>query len=186
MRPNHDTAAMPAAAPATNALGERTKEVTIAQLVGQVYEAAPATLRCRILEHLMQPLGALSLVAVANGVFAKLWFQSGWHALNVRPDDARVVSARDVVSLVDYVQQASIEAVDSLAQLLTASPMMTCSAAAVLLAAKLAQRAQARNVQRERGVASQPTAPARENTRRRETLHLPRRAVSAAGDAPSP
>ena len=124
--------------------GYQAQEITIAQLVGQVYEAAPTTERCRILEHLMKPLGVLSLVTVANGVFAKIWFRSGWHDLHVQPDDARIVRASDVVSLVNYVQQASVEAVDGLAQLLTASPMVTFSATAALLVTVLVRRAQTR------------------------------------------
>ena len=54
MNSNHNTDAVPPYAP-----GYRAPEITIAQLVGQVYEAAPAAERCRILEHLMQPLGEI-------------------------------------------------------------------------------------------------------------------------------
>ena len=137
MNSNHNTDAVPPYAP-----GYRAPEITIAQLVGQVYEAAPAAERCRILEHLMQPLGALSLVAVANGVFAKLWFRSGWHELHIQPDDALVVRASDVVSLMDYVQQASVDTIDGLAQLLATTPVVACSAAAAVLLTLLARRAQ--------------------------------------------
>src|SRR4051812_18284202 len=42
-------------------------EAAIAQLVGQVYEIAPPAERSRLLEHLLKPLGVLSLVAIANG-----------------------------------------------------------------------------------------------------------------------
>ncbi len=122
----------------------RESEPTIAQLAGQVYEAAPAIERCRLLEHLMHPLGVLSLVAVANGVFAKLWFRSGWHDLHIQAEDAHDVRAGDVIKLVDYVQQVSAEAIDGLAQLVTASPTMACSAAAATLVAALLQRAQTR------------------------------------------
>ena len=139
MNPNPNTELVP-----PYALGYRAPEITIAQLVGQVYEAAPANERCRILEHLMQPLGALSLVAVANGVFAKLWFRSGWHELHIQPDDAQLVRSSDVVSLMAYVQQTSAEVVDGLAQLLMASPMMTCSGAAALLVTVLVRRVQTR------------------------------------------
>jgi hypothetical protein len=122
----------------------RAPELSIAQLAGQVYEAAPAAERCRLLEHLMQPLGVLSLVAVANGVFAKLWFRSGWHDLHIQTDDAQRVRVGDVIKLVDYVQQARVEALDDLAHLLASSPMMAYSAAAAVLVAVLVQRAQSR------------------------------------------
>ena len=42
------------------------KNQMLAQLVGQVYETAPNTERKRLVEHLMKPLGILSLAAVAN------------------------------------------------------------------------------------------------------------------------
>ena len=124
--------------------GYRAPESSIAQLAGQVYEAAPAAERCRLLEHLMQPLGALSLVAVANGVFAKLWFRSGWRELHIQPDDAQRVRVGDVVKLIDYVQQARVEVIDDLAQLIASSPMMAYSTAAAVLVAALVQRAQIR------------------------------------------
>jgi hypothetical protein len=123
----------------------QTSDSTIAQLVGQVYAVAPATDRCRILEKLMKPLGVLPLVAVANGVFAKLWFRSGWHELRIAPDDTQVVQPNDVVSLVQYVQQASIETLNGLSQVLTSSPQVACTAAATLLVAVLVRQARQRH-----------------------------------------
>src|SRR5262245_12770503 len=127
-----------------NARSGHTLDVAIAQLVGQVYETAPATERCRMLEQLMKPLGVLSLVAVANGVFAKIWFRSGWHDLHIRPEDAQRVQASDVIALVQYVEQASIETVDGLAQIVASWPVMTGSAAVALLVTALARRARSR------------------------------------------
>jgi len=119
-------------------------EAAIAQLVGQVYEIAPPAERRRLLEHLIKPLGVLSLVAVANGIFASIRFRSGWPDLHVRVEDARNVQARDVITLVNHVQQVSVHAVDGLAQLLLASPVMTGSAAASLLVTLLIQRSRNR------------------------------------------
>ncbi len=119
-------------------------EAAIAQLVGQVYEIAPPAERRRLLEHLIKPLGVLSLVAVANGIFASIRFRSGWPDLHVRVEDARNVQARDVITLVNHVQQVSVHAVDGLAQLLLASPVMTGSAAASLLITLLVQRSRNR------------------------------------------
>jgi len=119
-------------------------EAAIAQLVGQVYEIAPPAERRRLLEHLIKPLGVLSLVAVANGIFASIRFRSGWPDLHVRVEDAQNVQARDVITLVNHVQQVSVHAVDGLAQLLLASPVMTGSAAASLLVTLLIQRSRNR------------------------------------------
>ena len=122
-------------------------EAAIAQLVGQVYEFAPPAERRRLLEHLIRPLGVLSLVAVANGIFASIRFRSGWPDLNVRMEDAQNVQAGDVIALVDYVQQVSVNAVDGLAHLLSASPVLTSSAAATLLITVLVQRARTRRAE---------------------------------------
>ncbi|NDP39460.1 MAG: hypothetical protein GZ093_12030 [Rhodoferax sp.] len=119
-------------------------EITIAQLVGQVYELAPAAERSRLLEHLLRPLGVLSLVAIANGIFAKIRFRSGWPDLHVQLEDAQNVQASDVITLVDHVQQVSVHVVDGLADMLAASPVMAGSAAAALLITVLVQRARNR------------------------------------------
>ena len=118
--------------------------IPIPQLVGQVYELAPATVRGRILEHLLRPLGLLSLLVVANGIFAKIRFRTGWQDMGVHLDDVQNVQVSDVIALVDRVQLVSVESVDSLAQIIRSSPVMAGSAAAALLVTVLMQRARAR------------------------------------------
>jgi hypothetical protein len=122
----------------------QVSEITIAQLVGQVYEFAPPAERSRLLEHLLRPLGVLSLVAIANGIFAKIRFRSGFPDLHVQIEDAQNVQASDVITLVNHVQQISVHAIDGLADMLVASPVMAGSAAAALLIAVLVQRARTR------------------------------------------
>lgn len=122
----------------------KASEHVIAQLVGQVYETAPAAEKSRLLEHLLRPLGVLALVALANGIFAKIRFRGGWPDIHVRLEDAQNVQASDVIALVDYVQQVSVQAVDGLAQVLAVTPMMTTSATAVLLVTVLVQRSRSR------------------------------------------
>ena len=122
-------------------------EAAIAQLVGQVYEIAPPAERRRLLEHLIRPLGVLSLVAVANGIFASLRYQSGWPDMQIRIEDAQSIQARDVIALVSYVQQVSVHAVDGLASVLATSPVMTGSAAASLLITLLLQRSRTRRAE---------------------------------------
>lgn len=129
---------------AANESGCQTNELSISELVAQVYEAAPAVERGHLLEQLLRPLGVLSLVAVADGIFAKVRFRGGWQELNVRLEDLQNVRAAHVVALVDHAQQVSVEAVDGLAQLLTASPLLSGSAAAGLLVTVLVKRARTR------------------------------------------
>ncbi|MET0542895.1 MAG: hypothetical protein ABWZ88_14210 [Variovorax sp.] len=121
-------------------------ETQIPALVAQVYEAAPAEERCHLVETLLRPLGVLSLVAIAHGVFAKIRFRSAGHELNVRVDDLQNVSAADMMALVHHAQQVSIETVDSLVQQLSNSGSMTGSAAAIVLVGLLVQRARARRL----------------------------------------
>jgi hypothetical protein len=122
----------------------QTAEITVGQLVGQVYEAAPPVERGRMLEYLMQPLGVLAMVVIANGVFAKIRFRSGWPNTHVRLEDVNQVQAGDISALVDRVQQVSSDAIDGLAALVSASPVMASTAAAVLLVAVLVERARSR------------------------------------------
>ena len=116
----------------------------LSQLVAKVYEIAPAHERTRMLEQLMMPLGVLSLVAVANGIFAKIRFRGGWPDLNVRLEDAQNVQAGNVVALVNHVQQVSVQAVYGLADLLVTSPVLGGSAAAALLTRILLRRIKTR------------------------------------------
>ena len=127
--------------------GCQTSEITIPQLVGQVYEAAPVAERTRLIEYLIRPLGVLSLMAVANGIFAKAWFRSEWPDMHVRLEDVNTVSAVDVIALADRVQQVQVEAIDGLAQLLASSSVLAGSAAAVMLVAVLLKRSRTRRAE---------------------------------------
>ena len=134
----------PKLAPALPAGQDNATEDTIARLVGQVYAIAPPAERRRLLEHLLKPLGVLSIAAVANGIFASIRFRSGWRDLHVNVEDAQNVQPGDVITLVSHVQQVSLHAVDGLADMLATSPMLTGSAAAALLVTLLVQRSRNR------------------------------------------
>ena len=123
---------------------ETVSEITIPALVAQVYESAPAAERCRLVETLLRPLGVLSLVAIANGIFAKIWFRNAGQELKVHVDDLQNVHADDMMALVHHAQQVSVETVDSVVQLLTTSGGLASSAAAALLIGLLVQRARSR------------------------------------------
>jgi hypothetical protein len=119
-------------------------ESNIAQLVGEVYAAAPPAERGRLLAHLIKPLGILSLMAVANGIFASIRFRSGWADVNVPLEDLQNVQVGDVVTLTTRVQQVSLQALDGLTQVLSNSPALMGSAAAAVLLTVLLQRARNR------------------------------------------
>ena len=109
------------------------KNQMLAQLVGQVYETAPNPERKRLVEHLMKPLGILSLAVVANGIFVKIRFKGGWSDGPARMDDAQGVQVGDVIDLANFAQQVSTEAIGGLAQMLASSPVLASSVAAALL-----------------------------------------------------
>ena len=138
----HDGGYRQPAAPA------RCAPASIPQLFGEVYELSPAPLRVRLLDQLIRPLGVLALVAVANGVFARIRLRDGWQDLRIGIDDAWKVKGSDVSALVEHVQWVSIEAVDGVADWLRSSPALTASAAAALLVAALTQRARLRRGRR--------------------------------------
>jgi len=121
--------------------------VTLPQLVAELYGEAAAAERCRILEHLMQPLGVLSLAVVANGIFAKIWFRSGWHGLQVRPEDVAIVQPGDVFELARHTEQVSTEAMATLAQLFAASSVVAMSPACAHFTAALLTRNAKKEVQ---------------------------------------
>jgi hypothetical protein len=106
---------------------------SVPHLIGQVYESAPPSLRARMLEHLMRPLGILSLMAIANGVFASIRLRNPSIDPKVGLEDASMIQPGDVVKLADWVQQVSVEAINGLTQLLAASPVLTRSTAAVAM-----------------------------------------------------
>jgi hypothetical protein len=92
-----------------------------------------------MLEHLMRPQGILSLMAVANGVFVSIRLRNPAIDPQVALEDTSAVQPNDVVKLADWVQQVSVEAIDGMTLLLSASPVLTRSTAAAVLMSLLIQ-----------------------------------------------
>ena len=129
---------------------DQLQQSAIPGLVAQVYEIAPPSERGHMLEQLLRPLGVLSLVAVAHGVFASIRFRSGWSEIHIQLEELSHIDASHVMALVEHAQQVSVEAVDGLAQLLSASPQLAASAAGALLMALLMDRSKTRQRKLER------------------------------------
>lgn len=113
-------------------------------LVGQVFQESSPGDRSRLLEQLLKPLGLLSLVAVARGIFARRLLSRRGRELTVLPEDTRDIDAADVMTLTQRVQQVSTHALDPLAPLLAALSVATGSAAARHLLAILTHEAERR------------------------------------------
>lgn len=120
------------------------QEHILAQLVGKVYESSPVSLQTRLLEQLLRPVGVLSLIAIANGIFAKIRFRAGWPDTSLRSVDVQSVRPADVVALVEHALQGSGAALNGLTHMLTTSPSLSGSGAAAVLLALLMQRTQHR------------------------------------------
>ncbi len=140
----------PASPPMEHPLGD-ISDARVAQLIGQLYSCGPATEQNRLLEHLLQPLGVLSLAAVANGIFGQFRLSNGWQDTHARTEHAHTIRSNDVVALVNHVQQVQVEAVDGLLKILLSAPVMAGSAPAATLVAVLAQRTRARRAKSNQG-----------------------------------
>jgi hypothetical protein len=116
----------------------------LAQLVGKVYASAPVPVQTRLLEQVLRPVGVLSLIAIANGIFAKIRFRGGWSDTSLRSVDVQSVRPADVVALVEHALQVSSAALNGLTHILTTAPSLAGSGAAAVLVALLLQRTQHR------------------------------------------
>ena len=121
--------------------GSAQSDQDIPELVAQLYCDASPPEKSRLLELLVRPLGLLPLFALADGVFARIWFRNGQDRLQIRVEDALAVSGQDVATLVAYVQQSSVEVLDGLLQIINASPVLASSAAAIVVMLVLQRRA---------------------------------------------
>jgi hypothetical protein len=133
----------PAALPTTAPTSVGAHDVPV--LVAAVFEAAPPPERKRLLELLIRPLGLLSLVAVANGIFANSGLRNNWTRVSLQPDDVNKVQPNDVMALAMHVQQISAHAFDGMRTVLTNSPALMGTTAAALLLTLLTQEVKRRN-----------------------------------------
>lgn len=108
-----------------------TQQQILARLVGKVYQASPVPLQTRLLEQLLRPVGVLSLIAIANGIFAKM---------RLRTVDVQSVRPADVVELVEHALQTSGTALNGLPHVLANAPSPAGSGAKEVLVSLLLQR----------------------------------------------
>ena len=119
----------------------------LTQLVGKVYEDAPISDRSRLLEALIRPMGVISLMTVANGLFAKIKFRSAhWQTWPANLEDIQSVGTGDVLALVDKVQQVTSDVITGLADVVASSPALTSSAAASVLLIMLLRARRAKRI----------------------------------------
>jgi len=107
---------------------------------GQVCTQAPETERERLLVALLAAAGLLSLVAVANGVFARIRLDEHWPSLRRLHDELARVQPTDVSALVKRLQFTRSDALDGLMQWAGTALVLASSAEASVLVALLMHR----------------------------------------------
>lgn len=109
-------------------------------LIAEFYEEAPPTVRVRLLDSLLRPVGPLALVAIATGAFANLLPTMRWRGAQVSLDDVTRISASQVLELARYVEQKSPEILLQLLDLLDGSLLSAGLVSGTLLLIALRHR----------------------------------------------
>lgn len=105
----------------------------LSQLMGEVYDVAPSTVRNVMIELLVSPLGVLSLATVANGIFLQDLLRKRLLA-SPAMGAAQNIRASDVIALTERVLQINAEIIDEVAEMVRISPASAGCAAAAKLA----------------------------------------------------
>jgi len=114
--------------------GEST--YNIPELISAVYETAPASVRTKLLEYLLRPVGPLALVAIATGAFGHLLYRLRRDAMPISLDDAARITSGHVLQLARYVEQCSPHVLLRIGSLIGANPIgvATIGGSALLIA----------------------------------------------------
>jgi hypothetical protein len=102
-------------------------------LIADFYDEAPPSLKVRLLDNLLRPVGPLALVAIAAGAFGKLLPTVRWQAVTVTLDDVARISGSQVLELARYVEQKSPDVLLQLPRLLGSSPLVASTVSGALL-----------------------------------------------------
>lgn len=109
----------------------------IPALVSEVYDDAPASLRTKLLECLLRPVGPLAIVTIAAGAFAHLLYRLRVDGIPVSMEDVTRVSAEHVLELARYVEQCSPHALLRFGALIASTPIGVASVSGTALVVAL-------------------------------------------------
>jgi len=126
------------------------KRSVIAKVVSRVYRVANDALRAEMLTHLLRPLGALALVAVASGAFARLVRRDGLVPDPISAEDMLRYSSEQILELTMFVYQVKPDALQPLVEQLAQSA--TGIAALSTTALVMLHRSSRRNVARKTAI----------------------------------
>ncbi len=129
------------------------------RLLARLYASANETLRARLVDCLVRPLGPLALAGVAAGAFSAVVLRSGAGGIALAIGDLARFSKEQVAELARFVEQVSPDALAQAAQLVTDNPfgVGAFSAAVAVLLALEARRAGASTRRARRDQTAAPT-----------------------------
>lgn len=106
----------------------------VSKLIADAFEAAQASDKSVMLDHLLDSLGVLSLATIANGVFLNHRFGGASTASWLAPRKSDPVEAREIRDLAQRVQQIDGDAIDAMVEVFNAPPLSTTSPVGAMLA----------------------------------------------------
>ncbi len=112
----------------------------IAPLVARFYDDAPLSLRVRLLNGLLRPVGPLALVTLAAGAFGSLLPDTRWVGAVADLGDALRLDASQVLELARYVEQKAPELLWQLPDVVGQGPLWAASVSGSLLLVALRLR----------------------------------------------
>jgi hypothetical protein len=132
--------------PAVDGYADARKRSAIARVVSRVYRVANDALRAQMLTHLLRPLGALALVGVASGAFARLVRRDGLAPDPISAEDLLRYSSEQIHELTLFVYQVNPDALQPLVEQLaqSATGFAALSTAALVMLHRSSQRSGSR------------------------------------------
>jgi len=132
--------------PSADGNADSRKRSAIAKVVSRVYRVANDALRAEMLTHLLRPLGALALVGVASGAFARLVRRDGLVPDPISTEDMLRYSSEQIRELTLFVYQVNPDALQPLVEQLaqSATGIAALSTTALVLLHRSSRRSVAR------------------------------------------
>lgn len=121
MSDEFDDSALPTS-PGSRLAHADSRSIRLPRLITRIYAASDPSLRARLLQRLLDPLGTLGMVAIAAGAFAGFLQRRDVHGVQVTIEDVGRVSGDQVAELVRFVSQVSPEALQAVAAMLAETP----------------------------------------------------------------
>ncbi len=91
----------------------------IPALVSDLYAEASEPVRAKLLEHLLQPVGPLAMIAIAAGAFRRFVYRLRRNATPIPVQDTATITSHHVLQLARYIDQSSPSALRHVVSLIS-------------------------------------------------------------------